>query len=762
MRHLVILVVCVAAVSARADSITIRPGSYAAIAYSPTTGKYSYATDYNSRKAAEAAANAALGTDDAKAVCWTSEGFCALALGDDKTAYGTGWRYGSGASNIEAAKEALKNCNARTTNARIVVCVSTDGKYVFEPEAKKVKQDPPKPDDAQKDPPKADDLMPKVPKLAVGDLVYVTWMDKTYLGRVSSEGIGLGPDVKITVDGKEIEIPMFLCKDVRKAIVNPEPSAVLVFPIQKPADPKTSGVTGPFVRAVLRETDPKAAIDAIAFSDDNRMVAVDRGDGTIHLYKVADGTAAGAPIKVREYKDRDRTIANGALLGMTFARKGQSLVIVSEKTVQVVGTDGRGPDTLLSGDSFLYPTRKYVAFAVSPDKGTIAVASTRSDGFEAIFFFDLAAKGPPSRSTWIGLERIDVGVDAIAYSPDGKRLAINGVRADKVMGRQFQVRTVELWDVPGRKFLGSPPTNISDERFVAFSPDGKSLVTGRGIRDITAPDGDNWRVLKTATVPTAVAYDPKGKWIATGGADRRLTFWDPSTGEKLASVRAADRSIVALAVSRDGATIATTAAYTNREDSEVTLWDVAAILKAAPKEEALAKLAATPQAADAVAFGLGWAQDVFDSVRTDGPKEASKDTTGAAKSLGVTVPEFPLATSGREFLTKFRSQVDALVAEIKKRHGANHEQLFALGVELNFVTRIYRPNAVAAQRATVDGFLKNIEKCCRDLGLTEAVVRRLTDRIAANDTVTNVEYEAAQIYKEVRAILVGESGPSGK
>lgn len=154
MRFLTVAFVCLSLVSARADTITIRSGSYAAIAYSQSTGKYRYAHDYNSRRAAEDAAVTALGTDDAKIVCWTKNGFCALALGDDKSAYGVGWRWGAGASNTDAKNEALKNCNARTTNARIVVCFSTDGQYVYHPEAKREKND--------KDRPAKEDVLPKL------------------------------------------------------------------------------------------------------------------------------------------------------------------------------------------------------------------------------------------------------------------------------------------------------------------------------------------------------------------------------------------------------------------------------------------------------------------------------------------------------------------------------------------------------------------------------------------------------------------------
>jgi WD40 repeat protein len=826
MRY-VLLAVCLCAVTASADdgSIKIRKGSYAAVAYSPSTGKYHYAHNHNTRKGAEDAAKAGLGTDDAKNVGWVNEGFFALALGDDKTAYGTGYRFGAGANNIDAAKDALKNCNDRTKNARIVVCLSSDGQYVFEPELKKDKKDAAKAE-PKKDSPSINDLLADIPKLAIGDLVNVTWMGKTYLARVTGKGLvgGLWPDVKFTVDGKEIEVSTLLCEKVSKAMVlNPDPSAVLApNPMPKPAEamrpPKlavgdevevrilgekltgrlveineltgfarvdipVAGVSsimgvrladvskkgardpdpqaapkaaealkplppGTFVRAVLKETDPKAALGAIAFRDDGRVIAVDWGDNTIRLHAVDDGTATNTRVERKEFPVRGKPVPNGALVGMAFTQKGTALTIVCEKTVQTVYIGG-GPDALLSQDLSLSSVAKHTAFAVSPDKGTVAVAAD-----DLIFFYDPASKGPPARSTWVGLRQIKSGVDAMAYSPDGKRLAINGVGTDKVAGRQLQFRAVELWDVPGHKFLGSPPTNVDGERFVAFSPDGKSLVTGRGIRDVTAADGKNWRELKTATVPTAVAYDPKGKWVATAGADRRLVLTDAATGEKLATVRAADRRITNLAVSPDGATIATSGSYKPSEDSEATLWDVAALLKAAPKEESITKLAATPLALTAFDFGIDWAEGMLNSRNKDAPRTPNKDVAALAKTLGVAVPDSPPAggTLG-EFMKQLSVQGAGLGGELRKKHGATQERLFTLGLQMSLIAKLYRPDAAAQKLPTVEGIRRAAEKFCRDLELPDATHRRLSARIAANDPADAVVSEVVQLVAEVRGIL---------
>jgi hypothetical protein len=113
-------------------TLEISRSSYAAIAYSPATGKYGYAYDYRSRKAAEKAALEQCGADDARIACWVNFGFCALAVGDDKSCWGVGYKYGNGANNRKTGNEALENCKSRTIGAHVAVILSSDGQYIWD------------------------------------------------------------------------------------------------------------------------------------------------------------------------------------------------------------------------------------------------------------------------------------------------------------------------------------------------------------------------------------------------------------------------------------------------------------------------------------------------------------------------------------------------------------------------------------------------------------------------------------------------------
>ncbi|WP_254513917.1 DUF4189 domain-containing protein [Anatilimnocola floriformis] len=125
--------VCLAALCSTVWGLDVSDDSYAAVAYAPSTGNFSYSYNHGSRASAEQAALRRLTEKDAKIVCWVNRGFCALAIGDEVGRYGTGWTFGDDASNTEAMETALRNCRERTKGARIAICLVSDGQYIYEP-----------------------------------------------------------------------------------------------------------------------------------------------------------------------------------------------------------------------------------------------------------------------------------------------------------------------------------------------------------------------------------------------------------------------------------------------------------------------------------------------------------------------------------------------------------------------------------------------------------------------------------------------------
>lgn len=116
-----VLAVALAAVAALAAAAPAR-AAYAAVAYSPSTHSYGYGAKFNTQEDAEQEALAQCSGDDAQIVGTVQNGWCSLAVGDG------GYSCQYDATVGGARKAALARCRAITTNSRIRVTVSSDGK----------------------------------------------------------------------------------------------------------------------------------------------------------------------------------------------------------------------------------------------------------------------------------------------------------------------------------------------------------------------------------------------------------------------------------------------------------------------------------------------------------------------------------------------------------------------------------------------------------------------------------------------------------
>jgi hypothetical protein len=111
-------------------------------------------------------------------------------------------------------------------------------------------------------------------------------------------------------------------------------------------------------------------------------------------------------------------------------------------------------------------------------------------------------------------------------------------------------------------------------RAVAFSPDGKRVLTGS--LDNTAKLWDAAIGAAVATLEghtgpvTAVAFSPDGKRVLTGSEDTTARLWDAATGAAVATLTGHQSLVIAVAFSPDGKRVLT-CSY----DSTARLWDAA-------------------------------------------------------------------------------------------------------------------------------------------------------------------------------------------
>ena len=164
---------------------------------------------------------------------------------------------------------------------------------------------------------------------------------------------------------------------------------------------------------------------------------------------------------------------------------------------------------------------------------------------------------------------------SLAFSPDGKTLAVGGQNnANTPSGPRYS-GVLELWNVTSGKLIASLPTaaNVSVDS-VAFSPDGKTLAVGGASYNTTALNLgvlELWNVATakvitsqvqaaSGSIYTSVAFSPDGATLAAGGRSylgSLLELWNVAGGKRIASLNTtADNGVTAVAFSPDGTTLA--------------------------------------------------------------------------------------------------------------------------------------------------------------------------------------------------------------
>jgi WD40 repeat protein len=187
--------------------------------------------------------------------------------------------------------------------------------------------------------------------------------------------------------------------------------------------------------------------------------------------------------------------------------------------------------------------------AFSPDGRRVATAA--GDGTARVW--DVAdghpiavMRGHASVDGPVGPDR---SVNAVAFLPDGRRIATGGADG-----------TVRLWDAASGRELRVFRVTSDSILEVAASPDGRYLAapfdetarvwdaaTGRTVANLTDHDG----------LVYSVGFSPDSRALVTGGQDLTARIWEIPSGRPLGVLRGHTASLETSRFSADGRTILT-------------------------------------------------------------------------------------------------------------------------------------------------------------------------------------------------------------
>src|SRR5712692_6865313 len=363
-----------------------------------------------------------------------------------------------------------------------------------------------------------------------------------------------------------------------------------------------------------------AAVQALAFSPDERALATGSWDGTIKLWDLENsallwlGQHSGSIHRLAFAPD-GRTLASGgddAAIRLWDVSTGMHLQTLSGQSSPVYALAWSPDGSLLAGGSFDGSIQLWELQgiqAVHPGTATRLLTGHSGLVWSVAFAPDgrTLASGSFDRTVKLwDVESLEVRetlaghtgpVNAVVWSPDGSLLA-SGSRD----------QTIWLWDVERGSYRTALHGHTAVVHALAFTPGGRSLLSGSEdgtLRVWDVESGQCARVIQGYAVTLYdVAWNPdgpssspgRGSRLASAGSDTLVTIWESNGRTPPRLLRGHSWMAYGVAWSSDGRLLASSGL-----DNAIQVWDATT--------EAGVQTLRDPNRPDTSFFGIEWSPD---------------------------------------------------------------------------------------------------------------------------------------------------------
>ncbi|MBI5878289.1 MAG: hypothetical protein HZB53_11620 [Chloroflexi bacterium] len=308
--------------------------------------------------------------------------------------------------------------------------------------------------------------------------------------------------------------------------------------------------------------DRSGFISALAWHPKDNVLATSDTEGVVRIWRAPAGGL------LREFGAR-----RGPVRAIAFAPDGTRLATVEDDATarvwdyesggEIIGLSGHA--TTITGAMFspdgqslltssadqtarIWRVERPPRFSV-PLNGAPAAVSWRTDGALVAVAYDNKVVFWNAATNVAEFELSHAStVHASAFSPDGKLLAVgSGTYGDTTQG------DVTIWNVASRQTTWTRPAHERPVNSVAWSPDGRRIVSGSDdetARILDAATGKELMLMKAGDSVRAVGWSSDGRFVA-GMLSKTVRIWDAQSGQLVRTLAGGNADVRQIAFSPD-------------------------------------------------------------------------------------------------------------------------------------------------------------------------------------------------------------------